>query len=95
MAERVYARQWHASKDAQAWRVLPEGATAFFRTDSFETSVRFLDAIGALLGQADPDLSADPSSAPGRPVRGDARRNAVPPAQALTNAGGADKSDSL
>jgi 4a-hydroxytetrahydrobiopterin dehydratase len=54
MAERVYARQWHASKDAQAWRVLPEGATAFFRTDSFEVSVRFLDAVGALVGQADP-----------------------------------------
>ena len=54
MAERVYARQWHASRDAQAWRVLPEGATAFFRTDSFEASVRFLDAVGALLGQADP-----------------------------------------
>ena len=54
MAERVYARQWHASKDAQAWRVLPEGATAFFRTDSFEASVRFLDAVVALLGQADP-----------------------------------------
>ena len=53
MAERVYARHWHAAKDAQAWRVLPEGAYAYFRTSSFKESVAFVGAIGALVGAND------------------------------------------
>jgi 4a-hydroxytetrahydrobiopterin dehydratase len=57
MTERVFSWQFHAAEDAEAWRVLPEGAYAFFGTDSFGTSVRFVDAISALVGEGDaPDI---------------------------------------
>ena len=45
MSERIFARQFHAAEGAEAWRVLPEGASAFFRSDSFATSVRFIAAL--------------------------------------------------
>lgn len=51
MTERVYSRQFHAAEGAEAWRVLPEGAYAFFRTDSFVASARFVDAISRLVGE--------------------------------------------
>jgi hypothetical protein len=35
MTERIYSRQFHAELGAEAWRVLPDGAYAFFGTDSF------------------------------------------------------------
>lgn len=57
MAERVFARQFHAATGAEAWRVLPEGAAALFRTGSFEASVRFVDAIRGLVGNGEaPDV---------------------------------------
>jgi 4a-hydroxytetrahydrobiopterin dehydratase len=49
MAERIFSRQFHAAEDAEAWRVLPDGASAFFRTDSFGMSTRFVDAISGLV----------------------------------------------
>jgi hypothetical protein len=49
VTDRVYSSQWHAEPGAEAWRVLPEGAYALFRTDSFATSVRFIDAISHLV----------------------------------------------
>jgi hypothetical protein len=33
--------------------VLPEGAHAFFRTDSFSTSARLVEAIGGLVRDGD------------------------------------------
>ncbi len=62
MSERIFARQFHAAEGTEAWRVLPEGAGAFFRADSFATSARFLAAIAGLLGEADAphaDIRAD------------------------------------
>jgi len=53
MSERVYARQFHAADGAEAWRVLPEGANAFFRTDSFVASARFVEAISGLVREGD------------------------------------------
>lgn len=53
MADRIFARQFHAAEGAEAWRVLPEGAYAFFRTDSFVASARFVDAIGGLVRAGD------------------------------------------
>lgn len=50
MTDRVYSAAFHAADGAEAWRVLPEGAHAFFRTDSFPASARFVGAIGELLG---------------------------------------------
>jgi 4a-hydroxytetrahydrobiopterin dehydratase len=63
MGERVYSRQFHAAAGAEAWRVLPEGAYAFFRTDSFGASARFVQAINALL--------RDTTVAPHVDIRGD------------------------
>ena len=54
MTDRIFARQFHAAEGAEAWRTLPEGACAFFRTDSFDASVRFVNAIGAQVREADP-----------------------------------------
>lgn len=55
--ERIFARQFHAEPGAEAWRVLPEGACAFFRTDAFVASARFIEAIGGLVGDGDaPDI---------------------------------------
>lgn len=48
MSDRIYSQQFHQAKGAEAWRVLPEGAYAFFRTDTFATSARLVDAIGDL-----------------------------------------------
>lgn len=53
MSERIFARQFHAAEGAEAWRVLPEGASAFFRTDSFATATRFASRIGELVAAAD------------------------------------------
>jgi len=50
MTDRVYSAEFHAADGAEAWRVLPEGAHAFFRTDSFAASARFVGAIADLLG---------------------------------------------
>jgi 4a-hydroxytetrahydrobiopterin dehydratase len=53
MSERIFARQFHAAEGAEAWRVLPEGAYAFYRTDSFAASARFVNAISGLVRQGD------------------------------------------
>jgi 4a-hydroxytetrahydrobiopterin dehydratase len=53
MTDRVFSRQFHGAKGAEAWRVLPEGAYAFFRTDSFVASARFVDAISGLVREGD------------------------------------------
>lgn len=54
MSERVFARQFHAAEGAEAWRVLPEGAYAVFRTASFADAVRLVEAIGAIVGDGEP-----------------------------------------
>jgi 4a-hydroxytetrahydrobiopterin dehydratase len=62
MTDRVFAHQFHAAKGAEAWRVLPEGAYAFFRSGSFAASARFVDAVSGLVADRDPpavDIRAD------------------------------------
>jgi 4a-hydroxytetrahydrobiopterin dehydratase len=57
MTDRIRARQFHAAEGAEAWRVLPEGAYAFFRSDSFIASARLIDAISRLVDVGDePDI---------------------------------------
>ena len=57
MTERILSRQFHGTEGAEAWRVLPDGAYAFFRTDSFSTSARFVEAIDGLVRDGDaPDI---------------------------------------
>jgi hypothetical protein len=53
MTDRIFSRQFHAAEGAEAWRMLPEGAYAFFRTDSFAASARFVDAISGLIREGD------------------------------------------
>ncbi len=53
MTDRIFSRQFHAEQGAEAWRVLPEGACAFFRTDSFRASARLVEAINGLVGEGD------------------------------------------
>lgn len=62
MTERIFSGQFHAAEGADAWRVLPEGAYAFFPAESFAESARFVDAIsGLVLGGDAPhvDIRAD------------------------------------
>ena len=57
MTDRILSRQFHAADGAEAWRVLPDGAYAFFRSDSFSTSARLVEAISGLVGAGDePDI---------------------------------------
>lgn len=53
ITNRIFARQFHAAEGADAWRVLPEGAYALFRTDSFVASARFVDAISEVVRAGD------------------------------------------
>lgn len=53
VTDRVYSREFHAAQGAEAWRVLPEGAYAFFRAESFATSARFVAAISELVADGD------------------------------------------
>lgn len=57
MTDRILSRQFHGAEGAEAWRVLPEGAYAFFRSDSFSTSARFVEAISGLVREgAEPHI---------------------------------------
>jgi 4a-hydroxytetrahydrobiopterin dehydratase len=59
MTERIFSAQFHAAEGVEAWRVLPEGAYAFFETDSFAVSIRFVDAIGRLVRDGGPEPQID------------------------------------
>jgi len=58
MDDAITAREFHASGGVEDWRVLGEGASAFFRTGSFAESARFIAAMGAIDGVGDhpPDV---------------------------------------
>jgi 4a-hydroxytetrahydrobiopterin dehydratase len=51
--DRIFSHQFHAAEGAGAWRVLPEGAYAFFRSESFAASARFVEAISGLVGEGE------------------------------------------
>ena len=62
MNERVYSRQFHAAEGAEAWRVMPEGAYAFFRMGSLKVAAQFVQSIsGFEYGGYEPhiDIRAD------------------------------------
>jgi 4a-hydroxytetrahydrobiopterin dehydratase len=58
MGERITPRQFHEAGGVGDWRVLGEGACAYFRTGSFAAGARFVRAIGELGGLDDhhPDI---------------------------------------
>ncbi|MFR9780523.1 VOC family protein [Micromonospora sp. MS34] len=53
MTERISAEQFHRADGVADWRVLGEGACAWFRTGSFAAGVRLVRAIGELPGLDD------------------------------------------
>lgn len=58
MEERIRPQQVHAAPGVEDWRVLGDGATAWFRTGSFAAGARLVQAIGELPGLAEhrPDV---------------------------------------
>lgn len=50
MSEPISPKQFHEAEGIEDWRVLGEGACAFFRTGSFAAGARLVDAIGELAG---------------------------------------------
>ncbi|MEV7176135.1 VOC family protein [Kitasatospora sp. NPDC093679] len=60
--ERIRPRHFHESEGVQDWRVLGEGACAYFRTGSFAAGARFAQEIGELagLGGDAPDVDLRP-----------------------------------
>jgi 4a-hydroxytetrahydrobiopterin dehydratase len=58
MSDRITPRQFHESEGVDDWRVVGDGAAAFFRTGSFTAGARFVGAIGELAGLDDrsPDV---------------------------------------
>ena len=62
MTDRLSPQQFHASEGVDDWRVLGDGACAYFRTGSFAVGARLVQAIGALPGVDDhpPDVDLRP-----------------------------------
>src|SRR2546430_12841287 len=58
MKDQIAPRQFHESVGVEDWRVVGEGACAFFRTESFATGARLVTAISQLTGLGDhhPDV---------------------------------------
>jgi 4a-hydroxytetrahydrobiopterin dehydratase len=62
MTEGINAQQFHDSEGTQDWRVIGDGACAYFRTGSFTAGTRLVRAIGELPGVDDhgPDIDLRP-----------------------------------
>src|SRR5437867_6327080 len=58
MSDRITMRQFHESDGVEDWRVVGEGACAYFRTGSFAAGARLVNAISELAGLDDyhPDI---------------------------------------
>lgn len=58
MIDEITPKQFQDSEGAEDWRVVGDGACAFFRTASFAEAVRLVQAIGGLPGVEDhrPDI---------------------------------------
>jgi 4a-hydroxytetrahydrobiopterin dehydratase len=58
MVEQITPGQFHQADGVADWRVVFEGASAYFRTGSFATGVALVDAIGTLADAANhhPDV---------------------------------------
>ena len=57
--EMITAREFHETAGTEDWRVLSDGAHAFFRTDSFAASARLVGEIGKLAGVDDHPPAVD------------------------------------
>jgi 4a-hydroxytetrahydrobiopterin dehydratase len=59
MSERITARQFHAADGVEDWRVIGDGACAYFRTGSFTAGARLVQAISGLAGIDDHHTDVD------------------------------------
>ncbi|MFF2774172.1 VOC family protein [Streptomyces sp. NPDC058052] len=63
-AERIRPRRFHETPGLEDWRVVGEGACAWFRTDGFAAGAAFVAELARLLddgaGHADPDVDLRP-----------------------------------
>jgi 4a-hydroxytetrahydrobiopterin dehydratase len=63
MNDPITAREFHETAGVEEWRVVGDGACSFFRTGSFESATRLVEAIGRLPGveehQPDVDIRPD------------------------------------
>lgn len=59
MTDKVTPSQFHGSDGVEDWRVLGDGACAFFRTGSFAAGTRLVAAIGELDGIDDGHTAVD------------------------------------
>ena len=50
MSENITGKDFRAAEGVEGWRIISDGATAFYPTPSFQASARFVDAIGAIDG---------------------------------------------
>ena len=53
MTDRISPKQFHESEGVEDWRVLGDGACAYFRTGSFAAGARLVQAISELPGVDD------------------------------------------
>ena len=59
MTERITPRQFHEADGVEDWRVLSEGACAYFRTGSFAAGARLVQVISELDGLDDHHPAVD------------------------------------
>ena len=59
MIDRISPKQFHESEGVEDWRVLGDGACAYFRTGSFAAGARLVQAIGVLPGVDDHNPDVD------------------------------------
>jgi 4a-hydroxytetrahydrobiopterin dehydratase len=59
MGERISPRRFHEAEGVEDWRVLAEGACAYFRTGSFKAGARLVAAIAESGGEDDPQPDVD------------------------------------
>jgi len=50
MTDQISPRQFHESEGVEDWRVIGDGACAYFHTGSFATGARFVQAISEVAG---------------------------------------------
>jgi 4a-hydroxytetrahydrobiopterin dehydratase len=62
MNARISPKQFHESAGVEEWRVIGDGACAYYRTRSFAVSARLVEAISQLPGVEDhrPDVDLRP-----------------------------------
>jgi 4a-hydroxytetrahydrobiopterin dehydratase len=62
MTDNISAKEFHESDGVEDWRVVADGACAYFRTGSFAENARLVDAISKVSGVEDhqPDVDLRP-----------------------------------